>query len=228
MGQVINKFRSIISGILRRLWFLFSIQSTPDVYLDWSTRDPLSFLENLQDNPDRKSVFYRVQQGFFEEKFSSILEVGFGGAGQYTRMRDFFKKNSISYTGLEYTTHFVEATKERFKEANWVQGDICNMQFLDDSFDWVFTCHVLEHLNGYEEVKRAISELCRVARKVVIIMWFRWPTLIAETKGKFGDDGFFYYKYSATDIWKAVSLTDFEVRQISWVGSCIWELQRKK
>jgi ubiquinone/menaquinone biosynthesis C-methylase UbiE len=199
----------------------------PDEHLDWSSYDPNNFLENLQEQPIRKMLFQRILKDFQHDKYSSILEVGFGGAWQYNKMRKFFRENDISYTGLEYSSHFVDNAQKLYPEATWVQGDVRNMTFADDLFDCVFLYHVLEHQQGYEDVQKAIKELCRVAKRRVIIVWFKKPTFAHETRGKRQEDGFFYYKYSVSDIWKAILSTDFQVEQITVCWNAMWDLKSK-
>ena len=129
-------------------------------------------------------------------------------------MRDFFNENSISYTGIDYTAHFVEKAKLKYPEVNWEQGDVRNLPFNDDSFDYVFIYHVLEHQKGYEDVQKAIQELGRIAKRYIMIIWFKKPTFAHETRGGLQKDGFYYYKYSVADVWKAIRTTDFVVKKI--------------
>lgn len=49
-----------------------------------------------------------------------------------------------------------------------VQGDITNLEFSDNSFDFVFCAEVLEHIQP-NELQKACSELSRVSKKYVIV-----------------------------------------------------------
>jgi SAM-dependent methyltransferase len=60
----------------------------------------------------------------------------------------------------EYTFTNPDYPKEKFTRAN-----IYDMPFEDNSFDYVVSAHVFEHL---EDSQLAISEMARVAKKIVI------------------------------------------------------------
>lgn len=87
------------------------------------------------------------------------------------------------------------------------------LNFKDNAVDLIFVYHVLEHQKGLEDVKKAIKEMCQVAKKKVIIIWFKAPSIVDETR-KWKDDNFFIYKYSTADIWRIVLETDFIVKEI--------------
>ena len=125
-------------------------------------------------------ISQKIQENFQEDRFSTILKVGFNNKSQYDSMREFFRENSISYTGLEHTPHFIENVQKLYPEANWIHGDIHNMSFKDNSFDWVLVNNVLEYQKGGEEFGKAVKELCRVARKTIIVVWSQCPTIIKD------------------------------------------------
>lgn len=49
----------------------------------------------------------------------------------------------------------------------WIQGDLRNIPFQDNSFDVVICTHAIEHIREY---KVAIKELKRISRKYIIII----------------------------------------------------------
>ena len=112
----------------------------------------------------------------------------------------------------------------------FIQNKKEDIGFEDDSIDLIFLYHVLEHQQGIEDVRKAIKELCRVTKKKVIIIWFKAPSIVDETK-RWRDGNFYVYKYSAADIWKAVLETDFVVKEILWENpwhNTVWILEKKK
>ena len=213
----------LLSGIKARL----SIKNRTNSHLDWSGFSPEGFLQYLQNQPVRRFVFQNIKKYFHSHRFSKILEVGFGSADQYAIMKEFFIENSIEYTGVDYTEKFVQNAMRKYPEAGWQKGDVRKLKFPDEFFDVVIIFHVLEHQKGYKDVKKAIGELCRVSRRRVMIVWFRRPTFSHETKGGLGKDGFYYYKYNISDIWKAVESTNFKVAQITSGQNSVWDLESK-
>ena len=113
----------------------FSIKNRTNSHLDWSGFSPEGFLQYLQNQPVRRFVLQNIRKDFYAHRFSKILEVGFGSADQYVIMKDFFIENSIEYTGVDYTEHFVQNAMRKYPEADWHKGDVRNLKFPDEFFD---------------------------------------------------------------------------------------------
>jgi len=198
-------------------------------HLDWSKYKP-NFLDHLKKDQTRDLIKKRIIEYIKNEGVSKIMEIGFGSGYEYERLREDLEKYKIKYIGVEYTPKFLEAARKKYPEANWVRGDIRKLDFEDDSVDLIFVYHVLEHQKNLLDVRKAIKEMCRVAKDKVIIIWFKAPSIVDETK-KWKDGKFFVYKYSAADIWKAVLETDFVVKEILWENpwrNTVWILEKKK
>lgn len=87
----------------------------------------------------------------------------------------------ISIKGLEYTKEALHIAKEMNPQVEYIQGDICDMPFDDNSVDIVICTEVLEHL---KQPEKAVGELLRVAKKCVLITvpnepWFCMGNLAA-------------------------------------------------
>ena len=97
-----------------------------------------------------------------------LLDVGCG-AGHYYRSLKAHVPVSLRYTGLDATPYYVERAREAFEteaDARFVLGDIFAIDFPDRAFDLVMCNNVLVHLPS---IAKPISELCRVARRCVLI-----------------------------------------------------------
>jgi ubiquinone/menaquinone biosynthesis C-methylase UbiE len=98
----------------------------------------------------------------------NLLDVGCG-VGHYYRSLRRVIEHSFRYTGLDATDYYIERAKEAFAgdaNTNFVTGDIFALSFPDRSFDVVLCANVVMHLPS---IARPISELCRVARRFVLI-----------------------------------------------------------
>ncbi|HDZ62068.1 MAG TPA: class I SAM-dependent methyltransferase [Nitrospirae bacterium] len=106
---------------------------------------------------------------------SSILEIG-KGAGFFENL-----VNSIGY-------HYVSIDYDNDTKPDIV-SDVMKLSLPDASFDYVYCCQVLEHL-PFDKFEQAISELCRVGRKKIILSipdnrkFFRFTLHIPKIKFK--------------------------------------------
>jgi SAM-dependent methyltransferase len=85
---------------------------------------------------------------------NKILEIGVGSKVLKCLLENF----SVSYTSLDIRPE---------NKPDYI-GSVTEMPFEDDSFDIVCCFQVLEHI-PYEFFEKSLSELFRVARKVVLI-----------------------------------------------------------
>lgn len=98
------------------------------------------------------------------QSIHTILDVG-GGHGQLARP---LTRQGFDVTVVGSDTSCAARTSDlqssgRFK---FQTGDVINLPFPDDSFDTVISFRLLPHCTQWQKL---ISELCRVARKQVII-----------------------------------------------------------
>jgi ubiquinone/menaquinone biosynthesis C-methylase UbiE len=107
---------------------------------------------------------------------SEVLEVG-GGHGQ---LAPTFLKHGCRLTiiGSNDSTH--ERVRSLFPNAGIAcdTGDLLNLPYGDRSFDVVVAVRLIAHIEAWEQL---ISEMCRVARRSVIIDYASWRSLNALT-----------------------------------------------
>jgi ubiquinone/menaquinone biosynthesis C-methylase UbiE len=102
------------------------------------------------------------------KKYRSVLDCACGTCLDYFE----YKKEGIpiKYKGVDLCIGLVEEAKSLGIDCDL--GDIEDLPYEDESFDVVTARHILEHLDYYE---KAISEMCRVARYEVLIVFFLAP-----------------------------------------------------
>lgn len=99
---------------------------------------------------------------------SSLLDVGCCNAHALESFIRAGKK--IDYTGVDHLAQLVEYCQETYPDYTFSQSDASDLQdFKDNSFDYVLSRHVAEHLNHYSQ---HFMEMWRVARKEVIVVGF--------------------------------------------------------
>jgi ubiquinone/menaquinone biosynthesis C-methylase UbiE len=98
-------------------------------------------------------------------KFNSLLDVGCG-TGRCLR----FLKNEglpITVTGIEPVQALREIGRQKgLSDTELIEGDALALPFADRTIDVVCSFGVLHHI---EDHARAVSEMCRVARRAVFI-----------------------------------------------------------
>jgi len=193
---------------------------------------PDLFLQRHQTNPIRDTLKSIIVTYLVKQKMSSIMEVGFGSGYEYERLEKSLKLLDVRYIGVDYTKAFVDTARENYPDVWWVWGDVRRLEFKDDSMDLIFLCHVLEHQNGLPDLTRAIRELCRVSKSVVMIVWFVPPSLTNKTT-YFMDGDFFVYNYSIQDVANIIIDSGFMIKEISWQNlqsknNCLWVLEKKE
>ena len=109
-----------------------------------------------------------LREYILDEKFKSILDIGSGLLTDYYSLEK--AGVAIKYTGVDTSDQFVDYAKNR--GVNVIKADVESLPFKASQFDVVSMRHLLEHLPSYQ---RAISEMIRVAKKEVIIIFFIKP-----------------------------------------------------
>ena len=123
-------------------------------------------LDNI-DHPERREI----REILRELGVKSLLDAGCGGAVELSGYRAYGV--DVEYTGLDRPSFMFKRARDNYSadpKANFVEGDLNNLSFEDNSFDAVLLKHVLEHQDDY---KPAVEEAVRVASSAVIINLFQ-------------------------------------------------------
>lgn len=128
----------------------------------------------------------RVQSAAVEDVLrgcpaANVLDVG-GGHGQLV--------HTLSAGGWQVTVHGSSAECERNlrelhgqRDCKFIQGDLFALPFADRSFDLVTAVRLVSHVDAWE---RLLGEMCRVARKWVVVDYPSTAGLNALTPLLFG------------------------------------------
>lgn len=92
---------------------------------------------------------------------NKILDAGCGG-GAYV---EFLSQKGLEVTGVDKYDQFLRVAKEQGQKGTYIQRDITNLDFSDNSFDCTYCFDVLEHVDD----TTAIQELARVTNNRLII-----------------------------------------------------------
>lgn len=131
---------------MRLLNELFALKWTP--WYRWHPQLAMRYLPVVE--------WIRRQQSAINNRQSTILEVGSGGLGIAP-----YLKQPVTGVDLQFDPPIHPFLTP-------VVGDATNLKFPDNSYDIVVSMDMLEHLPK-EKRQRAISEMLRVAREIVVI-----------------------------------------------------------
>ena len=112
---------------------------------------PWTCVENFLDNIPKNSI---------------IGDIGCGNG------KNMLYRKDCTNIGCDFSENLVKICLE--KNLNVISGDILNIPFKDNTFDYTSCIAVIHHLSTNEKRKKAISELLRVTKpngKILILVW---------------------------------------------------------
>lgn len=131
-----------------------------------------------------------------------VLDVGCGGGSMY----DYLKDTDVKYSGIDISKRSLNRFRKYHPEVDVQCTNCFDIPFSDNFFDTVFCIMFLEHLHP-EEYPEAIREMARVAKKQVIIGWFRAPWL-KPTWIPFTGKPYFSSRYNVDEVKKVIESLD--------------------
>jgi len=138
-----------------------------------------------------------------------VLDVGCGEGSMY----DYLKDTDLNYRGIDISKKALNKFKKYHPEVDVQCASCFDIPFSDNFFDTVFCTMFLEHLHP-EEYPKAIREMVRVAKKQVIIGWFRAPWS-KPTWVPFSGRPYFSSRYNVDEVKKVIeSLNGFKSLRI--------------
>lgn len=116
----------------------------------------------------RKTLWARIIHNYLGAKKRKVLEAGVG-SGKFSFM---LAEEGYEITALDLNNDVLRRLRQKNEKRGSLirvkKGNILDMPFEDDSFDFVFNEGVVEHFLGCEREK-AVSEMIRVSSNGVLI-----------------------------------------------------------
>jgi len=110
---------------------------------------------------DRAAYFFNPVINYFQPN-KSILDVGFGDGVHWYYLKKLLKLN-VHYHGIEISRQSVDFMKnlDRHNESTFGIMDACQMDFPDQSFDYVFAYGVIGYTDSSEKSFQEMVRVCR-------------------------------------------------------------------
>ena len=170
------------------------LQSTDGPHRDAKLEELRQYSEAWQDGsiPQQQGRIVDIQlgnlrNGIIDPVFSALIQTlhripesefsildAACASGYYAEVIEVAKPQA-AYTGADYSAAMIAEAKRRYPDRAFLVENACRMSFADRGFDCVMLSGAIEHIPEYAE---AISEICRVARRYVIL--HRVPMILAK------------------------------------------------
>jgi len=113
------------------------------------------FPEDIKDDDPRVQEILKF---LAKIKGKTILDAGCG-KGRFSKI--LANKGGV-VTGVDLSNELLKVAKNKIKNANFIIGNILDLEFLDNSFDYIICVEALEHV---PDTDKAIKEMVRVLKK---------------------------------------------------------------
>lgn len=99
-------------------------------------------------------------------KKASVLDVGCGTGRNISFVKESINRSDYKYFGIDYSTHCINFARKQYEKQGviFVQHEGKILPFPDESFDFIVSSHVLEHI-PVGDVSLYFSELSRILKK---------------------------------------------------------------
>jgi len=141
-------------------------------------------------------------------KGDAVLDVGCGPGRDAKALGE----EGLKVTGIDIADNFVKIAREQVPQANFMQMDVRNLLFKNNSFDGLWACASLLHLPK-DEVESVINELNRVLKKggLFFVSVKEGEGEVFVHKKKYGKHKKFFALYSKKEITALLEECGFDV-----------------
>lgn len=174
IGIYVEKERFDIMGISYGYKNISKNEITNDLLVGWKdqtipisqrklTESQLKEMYNGEVNPLFSLLEKCVRESYTND--SSILEIGCS-TGYYYEILNYLLQTKIKYTGVDYSSAMINAAKNFYPNATFIESDGANLPFDNKEFSIVISGSILLHVQNYHN---HIEETARVANNRIIV-----------------------------------------------------------
>jgi ubiquinone/menaquinone biosynthesis C-methylase UbiE len=122
---------------------------------------------------------WRCELEFAVADRPKVLEVACGSANDYRFFEKYGIARRLDYTGIDLNSSNVQNARELAPTGRFELGNVFELRTVDVKPDYVVVCDLFEHLS-FQGIEAAVSEICSVARKAVIVNFFNMSARTAH------------------------------------------------
>ncbi len=120
--------------------------------------DRYSYIYDCVECPCEIFSFKNYRKRILSEVQGKVLEIGVGTG----KNLPYYNFNKIEYTGIDFSEKMLAKANKRFPKAKLLEMDAQELQFKDNSFDYIITTFVLCSI---PDPVKALKEMRRVLKK---------------------------------------------------------------
>lgn len=134
--------------------------------------------DQITEKIGQNDIFYDRVLSFKRCYEGDILDAGCGRGLLLKKIYSNNKNRKINLFGIDISPKLCEIAKENNPWANISIGDVEEMEFPDDKFDYVFMTETLEHLLDYDKALREVSRVLKNGGSFIVTVpnkdWLRY------------------------------------------------------
>src|SRR3990172_13222190 len=129
-------------------------------------------------SPAYSTAFYReseiklFQRHFGNLKGKKVLKLDLWNEVNNTRILSWVARRGAKVCGIDVSSYLVKKTKENFKKeglkGKFINCDMREIKFPDNSFDFIYTMGTIEHVHDYCVAVREIYRVLKPGGKAII------------------------------------------------------------
>jgi ubiquinone/menaquinone biosynthesis C-methylase UbiE len=135
----------------------------------FNTPDTATLCRGGGNGPNHPSQLYAIKK--YVKPNMSFLDYGCGSATTWEAIKSNLDWRPYWYKGSDIIPKNIKWSKEQYPEVEWgVNHSIHKIGEPDESWDVVYSRHVVDHMNSFE---KGMDEHCRVAKDLVVVVLWR-------------------------------------------------------
>lgn len=101
-----------------------------------------------------------------KSKMAKVLDLGCGTGRNISFVKDYVDRGTFKFYGIDYSASCIKYAKRQYKKygVKYIQHDGKKLPFKDNTFDYIVSSHVLEHV-PQSDAKMYFSEISRILKK---------------------------------------------------------------
>ncbi|MSR86196.1 class I SAM-dependent methyltransferase [Candidatus Woesearchaeota archaeon] len=115
-----------------------------------------SYIYDCTECPCELFSFQKYRKNIISSLGGKVLEVGVGTG------KNIPYYNKVDYTGIDFSKNMLAKAKKKFPKAKLLYGDAQELEFKDNSFDYVITtfvlCSIPDPVKALKEMKRVVKK----------------------------------------------------------------------